>query len=106
MQSARSIEDDVKAEAMTMSSTPTLPAEAIAALRQGQKIAAIKIVRERQNLDLAAAKAAVDAAIVADPWLRKQCDAAARRGSGGRILTWVLAIIAAVVAWYKFAWQF
>lgn len=83
-----------------------LPAEALAALRNGNKLVAIKIVRERQGLALAAAKTAVEDAIAADPWLRKQCAAATRRGSGGRILTWVLAIIAAAVAWFKFGWMF
>lgn len=89
-----------------MNSTPALPAEAIEALRRGQKLLAVKIVHERQSLDLAASKAAVEAAVAADPWLRKQCEAGASRGRGGRILTWVLAIIAAVIAWVKFGWWF
>jgi hypothetical protein len=39
----------------------TLPLEAIAALRRGNKIEAIKLLREKSGLDLAEAKSVVDA---------------------------------------------
>jgi hypothetical protein len=87
---------------------PTLPAEALQALRQGQKIHAIRILREQRGLDLLAAKNVVEACIASDPWLKKQCNAAAgsRNASVGRIVTWVLVIIAAAVAWLKATGRF
>ncbi|MBS0194977.1 MAG: hypothetical protein JSR34_12135 [Proteobacteria bacterium] len=87
---------------------PSLPDDALVALRNGRKEQAIAIVRQQQGLEPRAASAAVESAIAADPYLRKQCGAAARIGSGSgwRILTWVLAIIASIVAWVKFGWQF
>jgi hypothetical protein len=39
----------------------TLPLEAIAALRRGNKIEAIKLLREKSGMELAEAKAVVDA---------------------------------------------
>jgi len=84
-----------------------LPDEAIQALRQGQKILAIKIVRQHTGLGLAEAKNAVEAAVAADPWLKKQCESAVSRGASGlRLSTLILVIVAAVVAWLKFTGRF
>ncbi|MBS0214012.1 MAG: hypothetical protein JSR26_12695 [Proteobacteria bacterium] len=87
---------------------PNLPADAILALRKGQKNRAIDIVRQQHGLAQAAAVAVVETAIGADPYLRRQCQAASRFGSGSgwRIFTWVLAIVASIIAWVKFGWQF
>jgi len=90
----------------TMDATK-LPDEAIQALRQGQKILAIKIVRQHTGLGLAEAKNAVEAAVAADPWLKKQCESAVSRGASGlRLSTLILVIVAAVVAWLKFTGRF
>ncbi len=86
---------------------PKLPDEALQALRHGRKIEAIRLVRERQGVDVGAATDAVEAALSADPWLKKQCASASpRSGSGWRILTWVLAMIAAVIACLKLSGRF
>jgi len=52
-----------------MSTTP-LPEAALAALREGHTIEAIRIVREVRGIGLKDAKDAVDAAIAADPALK------------------------------------
>ena len=85
-----------------------LPDDAIQALRQGQKILAITIVRQHRGIGLAEARDAVEAAVAADPWLTKQCEGAARsrRGGGLRLSTVLLVIVAAVIAWLKFTGRF
>jgi hypothetical protein len=70
-----------------------LPQAAIAALRKGKTIEAIKIVRQERGLGLKEAKDAVDDYLRHDPILQRslrQAQEEARRGC----VPWVLALIA------------
>lgn len=78
-----------------------LPQAAVAALRKGHTIEAIKIVRKERGLDLRDAKAAVDQYVRADPLLERSLratQAEARRGG----VVWVLLLLALAVAGYAF----
>jgi ribosomal protein L7/L12 len=83
-----------------MSPTPELPAAAITALHAGNKIEAIKCLREAQRLDLKNAKDRVEAYIASRPelaaaWAAGQAEA--RRNAVIAVL--VLAAIGLLVAW-------
>ncbi len=79
-----------------------LPAQAIAALRQGNKIEAIKIVRAERGLGLKEAKDAVDAYAGQDPQLKAAFAASSARSK--RSLGWIVAAsVAALIAWLVFA---
>ncbi len=79
--------------------SPALPSAAIAVLQQGDKIAAIKIVREERSLGLKEAKDAVEEYVRTKPNL--QAALAAQSASGRSALNWVLALIAlAMLAYY------
>ena len=81
-------------------SAPSLPAAAIAALQQGNKIEAIKIVREDRNIGLKEAKDAVEAYVLGHPGLKASLDTAQAKGNR-TALNWVLALIAlALLAFY------
>ena len=58
------------------------PAAAIEALTKGQKIGAIKIVRQEWGVDLKGAKDAVDAYLRAQPVSASQLQEASKRGQG------------------------
>jgi ribosomal protein L7/L12 len=80
-----------------------LPARAVSALREGRAIDAIKILRETEGVDLAKAKARVDAYLAANPALKKRLDER-QREFRKRLIGWVLVvdavIVAAVAAWW------
>ena len=73
-----------------------LPPEAKVALQNGNKIEAIKIVRESRGLGLKEAKDAVEAHVARDPALRaslESAQAASRQGA----LRWLSVVVAIVV---------
>lgn len=73
-----------------------LPEAAVAALRMGNKIEAIKIVRHQRRMELKDAKDAVEAHLRSQPALQLQFEAA---GAGSRRSAWVwLAMLAAFCA--------
>lgn len=79
-------------------------AEAIQALEQGNKIEAIKIVRESRGLGLKDSKDAVEAYLAANPELNERFKQVASESSGG--LVWVvLFLMAAGVAWWAMDWM-
>jgi ribosomal protein L7/L12 len=75
----------------------------MAALREGRAIDAIKLLRETEGVDLAQAKARVDAYLAATPSLKKRLDER-QREFRKRLIGWVLVvdavILAAVAAWW------
>ena len=80
-----------------MGSIPSdLPGAAIAALHQGRKIEAIKVVRETTGLGLKDAKNLVESYISSRPDL--QMNFAAAQSQSMRIFLLVLALIVALVA--------
>lgn len=79
-----------------MSSGQTgLPVAAIAALQEGNKILAIKLVREARGLGLQQANDEVSAYIAGSPALREKFAAIAARGRRGCLMT--IAIVVAVI---------
>ena len=72
-----------------------LPVAAIAALQEGNKILAIKLVREARGLGLQQANDEVSAYIASRPELREKFAAIAARGRRGCLMA--LAIVVAVV---------
>jgi N-formylglutamate amidohydrolase len=82
---------------------PPLPARAAAALREARTLDALKALREVEGLDLAAAKARLDAYLAANPALKKRLDER-QREFRKRLIGWVLVVdaivIAAVAAWW------
>jgi hypothetical protein len=72
-----------------------LPVAAIAALQEGNKIRAIKLVREAQGLGLKEANDEVSAYIASQPELREKFAAIAARGRRGCLMT--IAIVVAMV---------
>lgn len=78
----------------------TLPIQAIAALKAGSKIEAIKIVREQQGVGLKEAKEIVETYIEATPVIRQQLSAASARGARS-LLQWIVLLGGvAAIAWY------
>lgn len=71
------------------------------ALMKGQKIQAIKIVREEKGIELMEAKELVEAAIASDPVIQAEMRNARRNSSGW---VWVLIlIVAGIAAWFFLA---
>lgn len=79
-----------------------LPPEAIAALQQGNKIEAIKLVREAQKLDLKDAKDKVDAYVKNDPVLQQKF-ASAQAETKGSLVRWLIIIAVGILGYYFFA---
>jgi ribosomal protein L7/L12 len=80
---------------------PQLSTAAIAALQQGNKIEAIKIVRKEHNLGLKEAKDAVDLYVQGQPAL--QASFAAAQGESKRnALLWLAVIVGLAFLAYKF----
>jgi hypothetical protein len=75
-----------------------LPAAALAALHQGNKIEAIKLVREAQHTGLKEAKDIVDAYLQANPSTHAAFAAAGR--SGRQALWWLAVAIAGAILAY------
>ena len=86
----------------TGSKTNALPPAAIAALHRGEKIEAIKIVRNEQHLDLKDAKDLVEAYLRTQPVI--QASISARQKEAGRqVLLWAAIVAgAAILAWMLF----
>jgi ribosomal protein L7/L12 len=78
-----------------------LPPEAIDALQQGNKIEAIKIVREAQKLDLKDAKDKVDDYVKNDPVLQQKF-ASAQAEMTGSLVRWLILIALAIAGYYLF----
>jgi ribosomal protein L7/L12 len=81
--------------------TETLPPEAISALQRGNKIEAIKIVRQTHKLDLKDAKDKVDAYVENDPVLRQKLAAASAESMRG-LVRWLIIIAVAILGYYFF----
>ena len=79
-----------------------LPDAAKLALRQGNKIEAIKIVREAAGLGLKEAKDVVEAATAADPMLRAEMEGAVQRARP-RLLLWIVGAVVIAGLIYLFA---
>ena len=78
-----------------------LPPEAINALQRGNKIEAIKLVREAQKLDLKDAKDKVDAYVENDPVLRQKLASASAESMRG-LVRWVVIIAVAILGYFFF----
>jgi len=70
------------------------PLAAVVALKQGDKIGAIKIVRTSFGLGLKEAKDAVEAHLAEDPALRAAMDSVVQRRRPGALL-WIVALLVA-----------
>ena len=80
-----------------------LPSEAISALQRGNKIEAIKIVREAEKLDLKDAKDRVDDYVKNDPVLQQKF-ASAQAETTGSLVRWLILIALAILGYFFFAW--
>ena len=80
---------------------PQLSANAIAALQKGNKIEAIKIVRQEQRLDLKDAKDLVERYVQSEPALQVPL-AAAASDARNKALQWFLILLALVLVGYYF----
>ncbi len=90
-------------DTMPQTSTEQLPAAAIAALHQGNKIEAIKIVRQERGIGLKEAKDAVDLCVQGDALLQSKF-AAAQAGKKRSCLLWLTIFVAlALIGYYLFS---
>lgn len=81
-----------------MDKPDALPVAAIAALNAGDKIGAIKLVREERGIGLKEAKDAVEAYVALHPELQAALESAQARSTGA--LKWIVALVVlAVLAW-------
>lgn len=76
------------------------PAAALDALRRGNKIEAIRIVRAGRGLDLKDAKDAVERYVAGDPVLQAQMRSRRVEIGGGQLLRFVVLTALAVAAYY------
>lgn len=88
--------------AHTTTSEQTLPAAALAALQQGHKIQAIKIVRLEQGLDLKQAKDVVESYLSGQPQLLQTLKA--QQAEAGRSALRWLAFLLALACFSYFYW--
>ena len=79
-----------------------LSAEVISALHRGNKIEAIKLLREEQGIGLKEAKDAVDAYVRTQPDLAAIFAAAQSRTSRS-VLLWLLILIGGAILFYIFS---
>ncbi len=78
-----------------------LPPLAVSALMKGRKIEAIKIVREKQGIELKEAKEVVEEYIRSDPLIQIELKHVQRNSSG---FGWILLLIGlGTLAWYFLA---
>ena len=77
-----------------------LPAAAIEALTRGQKIEAIKILRQETDLSLEQAKDTVDMYLESRPELASQVRAGSARNK--RLNLWLVVLFVAIFLLYKF----
>ena len=78
-----------------------LPAEAVTALWQGNKIAAIKIVRQAHHIDLKAAKHKVDEYLSNEPALQQKLATVQTESLHG-LIRWLFVIGVLAIAGYYF----
>lgn len=83
----------------TGASAGQLPAAAIVALSKGNKVEAIKIVREEQGLDLTAAKQAVDRYAAEHAALFATLNKVDRKAMSTSRIWMVVLIVAVAVTW-------
>ncbi len=80
-----------------------LPTAALVALKDGQKVTAIKAVRDSEGGDLATAKARVEVALLASPELRERYQAQVRQ-SRSSLIVWIVLIdillVGGAAYWY------
>jgi hypothetical protein len=81
---------------------PELPPQAVAALNAGSKIAAIKIVRTTQGVDLKTAKEIVDSYVATDPVMQLSWKARQAETRGSRRVWLVIVVLLALLAVYYF----
>jgi ribosomal protein L7/L12 len=77
------------------------PAEAVTALWQGNKIEAIKILRQALHVDLKDAKDKVDQYVSNEPALQQKLATAQTESLRG-LVRWLLAIALALIVYYLF----
>jgi ribosomal protein L7/L12 len=83
--------------------TEQMPPAAVAALHQGNKIEAIKFVRQQRGIGLKEAKDAVELYVQGDPLLQSKF-AAAQAGSKRSCLLWLTILVAlALIGYYLFS---
>jgi hypothetical protein len=81
-----------------------LPVEAVTLLQEGQVIAAIKVVRQAEDLGLKEAKGRVDGYLSREPLLRAQLELT-QRAARRKFFFWfvvVAAVIAAAAYWLDY----
>lgn len=78
-----------------------IPLDAIAALERGNKIEAIKLVREAQAIGLKEAKDAVERYLKLNPAVAAKYEAVQAANRGNPLL-WLLLIIGIVIAFWVF----
>lgn len=83
------------------SANTSLPVAAISALHRGNKIEAIKLVREERGIGLKEAKDAVDEYVRTQPSLQSTF-AAAQAQSGRTALLWLAILIGCAILLYVF----
>ncbi len=81
--------------------TPPLPVAAIAELRKGNKIEAIRIVRRERGIELKLAKDAVEEYLRRQPALQASL-AAKQAAARGSALRWLVIVAAAILAYLYF----
>ena len=77
----------------------SLSPSAISALREGNKIEAIKLVRQEKGIGLKEAKNLVDACLRTDPDVQAKL-AAVQTGAARNALWWLVAFVAVVAGLY------
>jgi hypothetical protein len=86
-----------------MTTSAPLPEAAQAALRRGQIVEAIKMLRETERCDLTTAKTRVDAVLAADPVLKKRVETQ-QRETRRKIIFWAIifdiVLIVAIAYWW------
>lgn len=82
-------------------SNGSLPSDVLAALQQGNKVEAIKRLREARDLQLKDAKDEVDRYVRNDPTLARKYE---QQASGTRRTLWLILVAAslAAIAWMMF----
>lgn len=78
-------------------SSATLPAAAVEALRQGNKIEAIKLMRLERDIGLKESKDAVEAYLRAQPALLQQLNVSQAQGREG-FLRWLVVVVLLLAA--------
>ena len=77
-----------------------LPETVVAALRKGQKIEAIKILRQESGIGLKEAKDSVDRYVLSDPLLRRPMHLAQEKSRRGCLLWLIVGIALRASAYY------